>query len=123
MKYASLMLALIMCVALGTAQAADVTSTSPTLNELDVSIGSDVSVTFDVAMDSSTFTADNFVVYAQSTGMHPGTIEYNSSTRTATLDPDDDFDYGELVEENTPEGFFNNPQHDRTRLFLSQILT
>jgi len=21
----------------------------------------------------------------------------------------------------TPEGFFNNPQHDRTKLFLSQI--
>jgi len=33
------------------------------------------------------------------------------------------FDYGELVEENTPEEFFNNPQHDRTKLFLSQILS
>ena len=33
------------------------------------------------------------------------------------------FDFGELVEENTPEEFFNNPQHERTKLFLSQILT
>jgi general L-amino acid transport system ATP-binding protein len=32
------------------------------------------------------------------------------------------FDHGELIEENTPETFFDNPQHDRTRLFLSQIL-
>jgi ABC-type polar amino acid transport system ATPase subunit len=32
------------------------------------------------------------------------------------------FDYGLLVEENTPEEFFNNPEHERTRLFLSQIL-
>ncbi len=32
------------------------------------------------------------------------------------------FDYGQLVEENTPENFFNNPEHDRTKLFLSQIL-
>jgi len=32
------------------------------------------------------------------------------------------FDYGQLVEENTPEEFFNNPQHERTKLFLSQIL-
>ena len=31
-------------------------------------------------------------------------------------------DYGQLVEENTPEAFFNNPQHERTKLFLSQIL-
>jgi general L-amino acid transport system ATP-binding protein len=32
------------------------------------------------------------------------------------------FDEGMLVEENTPEEFFNNPKSDRTKLFLSQIL-
>jgi len=32
------------------------------------------------------------------------------------------FDYGMVVEEGTPEHFFTNPQHDRTKLFLSQIL-
>ena len=31
-------------------------------------------------------------------------------------------DYGQIVEMNTPEAFFNNPQHERTKLFLSQIL-
>ena len=31
-------------------------------------------------------------------------------------------DGGEIIEENTPEEFFENPQHDRTKLFLSQIL-
>jgi general L-amino acid transport system ATP-binding protein len=31
-------------------------------------------------------------------------------------------DYGQIVEGNTPEEFFDNPQHERTRLFLSQIL-
>ena len=29
---------------------------------------------------------------------------------------------GEIVEQNEPHEFFNNPQHDRTKLFLSQIL-
>ena len=29
---------------------------------------------------------------------------------------------GEIVEQNTPEEFFNNPQHDRTKVFLDQIL-
>ena len=32
------------------------------------------------------------------------------------------FNDGMLVEENTPEEFFNNPKSDRTKLFLSQIL-
>jgi general L-amino acid transport system ATP-binding protein len=31
-------------------------------------------------------------------------------------------DAGEIVEENNPEDFFNNPQADRTKLFLKQIL-
>ncbi len=31
-------------------------------------------------------------------------------------------DYGQIVEGNTPEAFFEHPEHDRTKLFLSQIL-
>ena len=31
-------------------------------------------------------------------------------------------DEGEIIESNTPHEFFDNPQHDRTKLFLSQIL-
>jgi general L-amino acid transport system ATP-binding protein len=33
------------------------------------------------------------------------------------------FDEGNIVEEGTPEQIFEDPQHDRTKLFLSQILT
>ena len=32
------------------------------------------------------------------------------------------FDEGQIVEEAEPESFFNNPQNERTRLFLSRIL-
>ncbi len=31
-------------------------------------------------------------------------------------------DGGEIIEQNEPEEFFENPQHERTQLFLSQIL-
>jgi general L-amino acid transport system ATP-binding protein len=31
-------------------------------------------------------------------------------------------DEGDIVEQNAPIEFFNNPQHERTKLFLSQIL-
>ena len=32
-------------------------------------------------------------------------------------------DEGEIVESNPPEAFFDNPKNERTKLFLSQILT
>jgi general L-amino acid transport system ATP-binding protein len=31
-------------------------------------------------------------------------------------------DAGQIVETNSPESFFTNPQHERTKAFLSQIL-
>ncbi|MDB5521331.1 MAG: amino acid transporter ATP-binding protein [Tardiphaga sp.] len=31
-------------------------------------------------------------------------------------------DAGQIIESNTPENFFSNPQHERTKLFLGQIL-
>lgn len=31
-------------------------------------------------------------------------------------------DAGQIIEENTPEAFFENSEHERTQLFLSQIL-
>ncbi len=32
------------------------------------------------------------------------------------------FDHGQIIEEATPEEFYNNPKSDRAKLFLSQIL-
>ena len=32
-------------------------------------------------------------------------------------------DGGEIIEQNAPAEFFNNPQYERTKLFLSQILS
>lgn len=32
-------------------------------------------------------------------------------------------DEGEIVEENAPQAFFSNPENERTKLFLSQVLT
>jgi general L-amino acid transport system ATP-binding protein len=31
-------------------------------------------------------------------------------------------DQGQMVEQNAPAAFFDNPQHERTKLFLGQIL-
>ena len=32
------------------------------------------------------------------------------------------FDEGHLIEEAPPDEFFSNPKHERTKLFLEQIL-
>ena len=31
-------------------------------------------------------------------------------------------DRGEIIEENKPKEFFENPKYDRTRIFLDQII-
>jgi general L-amino acid transport system ATP-binding protein len=31
-------------------------------------------------------------------------------------------DHGQIVEQNAPDAFFNHPQHERTKDFLSKIL-
>ena len=75
----------------------DIVSTSPAQNELNVPVSTDISVTFDIDMDQATINDSTFVVNAWSTGLHQGTITYNSLTKTATLDPDSNFAVGEIV--------------------------
>jgi len=72
-------------------------STPPSQNELNVSVFTSISVTFDVDMDETTINDSAFVVNERSTGLHLGTIDYHSQTRTATFDPSSDFDQGEVV--------------------------
>jgi len=75
----------------------NIISTSPGQNELNVSVSTDISATFDLDMDEATINNSTFLVEAQSTGFHAGTITYNSLTETATFDPDSNFDFEEVV--------------------------
>jgi ABC-type sulfate/molybdate transport systems ATPase subunit len=54
-------------------------------------------------------------------GSHPGSDSWYPAR--AAADRMVFFDAGNIVEEGTPEQIFEDPQHDRTKLFLSQILT
>ncbi|MCK4403793.1 MAG: VCBS repeat-containing protein [candidate division Zixibacteria bacterium] len=74
-----------------------IVSTTPAQNELNVPVNTDISVTFDIDMDQTTINDSTFVVNAWSTGLHQGTITYNSGTKTAILDPDSNFAVGEIV--------------------------
>jgi hypothetical protein len=79
------------------AQTPHVVSTAPAQNELNVVLFTDISVMFDIDMDETTINDSTFVVRARSTGPHTGTITYDSPTRTATLNPLEDFAVGEVV--------------------------
>lgn len=74
-----------------------IVSTSPAQNELNVLLSANISVTFDVDMDETTINDSTFVVNARSTGLHLGTITYDGQSKTATFDPLEDFDVGEVV--------------------------
>ena len=79
------------------AQAPRILSTSPTQNQLNVPVSTNISVTFDTDMDESTINDSTFVVNARSTGLRPGSITYDGPTKTATFDPFEDLEEGEVV--------------------------
>ena len=75
-----------------------VLSITPSRNELNVEASTNIIVTFDdYSLDWSAITDSTFVVNGSYTGLHTGSIAYDSTTRTATFDPDVDFDDGEVV--------------------------
>ena len=74
-----------------------IVSTSPVQNELHVPVSINISVTFDIDMDETSLNNSTVVVNGKLTGLHQGIISYDAFTRTATLDPDQDFAVGEVV--------------------------
>jgi parallel beta-helix repeat protein len=74
-----------------------VVSTNPTQYELDVLKSSNVSGTFNMDLNSSTIDSSSFILYGSQTGLHPGVVDYDSITFTATLNPDMDFIDGEVL--------------------------
>ena len=62
------------------------------------------------------------MVELASTGMTMIVVSHEMGFAKTVADRVMFMDEGEIVEENEPHEFFNNPQHDRTKLFLSQIL-
>ena len=55
-------------------------------------------------------------------GMTMLVVTHEKGFATAVADSVIFMDEGEIIESNDPHNFFNNPQHERTKLFLSQIL-
>lgn len=74
-----------------------VVSTDPTQHELDILKSSNVSATFNMDLNSSTIDSSSFILFGSQTGLHPGGVDYDSTTFTATLNPNMDFIDGEVL--------------------------
>jgi general L-amino acid transport system ATP-binding protein len=57
-----------------------------------------------------------------STGMTMIVVSHEMGFAKTVADRVIFMDEGQIIEQNEPHEFFDNPQHERTQLFLSQIL-
>ena len=98
MKFVIALSTAVICLAGTTAaQTPQILSVLPTQNELNVAVNTNISATFDIDMNETTINESTFIVFGLYTGMHGGTITYDSPTNTAVLDPQDYFEDGEIV--------------------------
>jgi general L-amino acid transport system ATP-binding protein len=65
---------------------------------------------------------DVMVGLAEDTGMTMLVVTHEMGFARKVADRVIFMDRGESIEQNTPDAFFDNPQNERTKLFLSQIL-
>lgn len=65
---------------------------------------------------------DVMVGLAQETGMTMLCVTHEMGFARKVADRVIFMDQGEIIEENTPDDFFDHPENERTKLFLSQIL-
>ncbi|MCX7223786.1 MAG: amino acid ABC transporter ATP-binding protein [Burkholderiales bacterium] len=65
---------------------------------------------------------DVMVGLAEDTGMTMLVVTHEMGFARKVADRVIFMDRGEIIEQNTPDAFFDNPQNERTQLFLSQIL-
>ena len=62
------------------------------------------------------------VTLAEDTGMTMLVVTHEMGFARKVADRVIFMDQGEIIEQNTPDAFFDHPQNERTKLFLSQII-
>lgn len=78
-------------------QTPQVVTISPNFNEIAGNTNPEISATFNVSMDSSSFNEISFAVFAERSGYHSGNIGYTDITKTVSFNPYEQFNAGERV--------------------------
>lgn len=96
-RMTTFLLATLVAISSAGAQTPQVVSISPGENSTGIMLNANLEVRFNIEMDSMSFTNSTFVVRGQYSGIHEGTFDYDTLTRTITYDPLGDFAFGEFV--------------------------
>ncbi len=72
-------------------------SVSPNQNKINVPLTSDLKAYFNQNMNGSTMDSNSIVFFGSMTGRKQGTFIYNSGEKSLTINPNNDFKYGELI--------------------------
>ncbi len=89
----------------GAVLAQTVTSISPLLNTRDISVTSNITISFSEAMDDATVTSSTVIVSGSQRGVYSGSFSYGATS--ATFDPDEPFFAGEIITVIVTEGVQN----------------
>ncbi|MEM7347576.1 MAG: FG-GAP-like repeat-containing protein, partial [Chloroflexota bacterium] len=81
----------------GSCPTVKVIDTTPTTNTVTAPTNTDISVTFDGAIDTSSVTSQTFAVHSLQSGLITGTYTFGGGDTTATLNPHKDFFVGETI--------------------------
>jgi len=74
-----------------------INSVSPSMNAVSVNKSSNITIMFTQEMNAATVNGANIKVFGYQTGLLPVTIDYNTITKTANINPNQDLKAGENV--------------------------
>ncbi|MBS4029356.1 MAG: VCBS repeat-containing protein, partial [Ignavibacteriales bacterium] len=97
-----------------------VAAISPEQNALNVSPSSNIQVTFNKSMNSSSITDSTLIVSGNVSGKHNGSITFINGNSVATFNPTNDFKRGEVVTVNVTTDVKDNTNTD-VQTFTSQF--
>lgn len=72
-----------------------ISSVSPSMNAVSVNKSSNITIIFTQDINASTINGANIKVFGYMTGLLPVTIDYNPISKTANINPNQDFKTGE----------------------------
>jgi len=75
----------------------EIMNTYPASNQTGVDVNTNINITFDIEMNAASIDSTTFVIHSGISGVCSGTYMYDAVTKTATFDPDTDFEIGDEV--------------------------
>ncbi|MFZ1322246.1 MAG: FG-GAP-like repeat-containing protein, partial [Ignavibacteria bacterium] len=75
-----------------------VSNIAPTMNALNVYKSSNIAIVFSQDMNSSTIISSRIKVFGNQTGLVSASVSYNAVNKTATINPNSDYKFGEKIQ-------------------------